>query len=148
VVASLLKQLVLPCDQLPTDLFSTFEDCSKNSQRPGLTDLVKLFVNYAKQIPPTAVFFDAFDECHSNQHEKIRGVVEKFRTAEIRVFITTRLHDSDELALDNAIKTEIRANDHDIENCILVELHDNKKRLDLEDSKRIAQEISSQADGM
>lgn len=148
MIASLLRQLVLPWE-LPTDLLSTYKHCQlKNEGTPELNDLISLFIKYARQLPPIAVFFDAFDECHDSQHKDIRTIVEALLTAESKVFITTRPHVFDKLAFDNAITAEIRANDRDIENFIVVGLEDEGKGLDLEDSKYIARVIASQADGM
>lgn len=91
VAACLLKQIVWPPDKDCTYLKTIYDEINVNADRPTQDAMVKMFIQCAKSLN-VRVLFDALDECRDDELGKIFQLIEKFREANIGVYITTRPH--------------------------------------------------------
>jgi hypothetical protein len=148
VLSSLLKQLVLQIERVPSELRDVWISSLSKHQRPaGSSWLLELFTAVSKQFTATYVLVDAFDECHPSQQENILAAVEKLcQENKIRVMLTSR-HYLQSLNSLPAITLTISANNTDVKKYLSSKL-EKEKFLNQELKEKISLQISSEKSGM
>lgn len=91
VAACLLKQVAWPPEKDRPYLKIIYENIKLSDDRPTQDAIVKLFIQCAKFIN-IRILIDALDECRDDELGKIFQLIERFREANIGVYITTRPH--------------------------------------------------------
>ena len=150
VIRSLLKQLVLARQSIPSDLEKIYNEDKDEKRSPTLDTFVNLFIKHVNELS-FIVLLDAFDEC-GEQENVLSRLIQHFYNSGIKMFITHRPHalTTPELHFQNFASVEIQARDEDVERFITEEL-DTKpkgKRLDADFRDRISTEIKNKAKGM
>jgi hypothetical protein len=132
-------------------LDSIYDKVTHGSQKPGLSVLVKLFVECSRHFSAVSVLLDAFDECRPSQQSTIiDDVLKQFWLSGIKVYITLQSHllDTFKNEFNSATIIEIKADDDDVKNYITRELEAKKKGLTDKFKAEIITKIGSRAQGM
>lgn len=149
VLASLLKQLASPLENIPSCLKSLYGNFKPEEPRPDKAKLLNLFVQCAETYQEVFVFLDAFDECDPSLRGDIVSIIKHLHERKMKVWVTTQPRQLDELiteGLDDAIKAQVKAKETDVTRYLSGRLTNVKA--DNELKALIIRTISSGVDGM
>jgi len=151
VAASLLKQVAWPAEEDRTYLKIIYDNIKISGYRPSRDTIVKLFIQCAQHIK-VRVLFDALDECSDDELGKIYQLIERFREANIGVYVTTRPHVGDLLReqkrfADAAYMENIAADEGDIRNFLQWRLQEHREQVGADFAKEIVRTIGN-AEGL
>jgi len=107
---------------LPSEVKELYGDSLKRNLKPEFDSLLDLFMLVTKRFSSVFVFMDALDECHTNYHEKIFLLIQRFSRSSIKVMLTSRPDAEISKKLEKLIELPISAQDGDIERYLNSEL--------------------------
>ena len=143
VAASLLKQIAWPPDQDRPYLKFIYDKIS--GERPTHDTIIDLFIECTKLVK-VRVLFDAIDEYKESERGEVYQLIEKFRDADIGVYLTTRPHITSLLQAEfpDAVYMEnIKADQKDVQNALELRIKGHRPRIDVDFMNEIVHKIGN-----
>ena len=153
MLASLLKQLVIPLPKLPEPVLELHRRLSNLEKRPQQMDLEQAIFSTCEKYVRVYIIIDALDECDAKNHRKdFWKALETLRThSNFSIFLTSRPFPEDiKENLKGAPQIIIGAHDDDLERYISgeIESNDNIEEIDADFRTEIITRVSQAAQNM
>lgn len=152
IFESILRQLGGQKKRIFPGIKALYEDLSRTSRRPTLSELFKVLKTVIKGFSRVWLFFDALDECLESSRATALSGLEDLRMPNVQVFATSRPHLGDiESVFKEAMILEVSASTQDIGTFIRSKINKNPRVRDILDMGSIdliTQKIIEKSDGM
>ena len=153
MLASLLKQLVIPLPKLPEPVLELHKRLSNLEKRPQQLDLEQAIFSICEKYERVFIIIDALDECDAKNHRQdFLKALKTLRThSNYSIFVTSRPYPEDiKEDLKGAPQIIIGAHDDDLERYISREIEnsDNIDEIDADFKIEIIMRVSQAAQNM
>ena len=153
MLASLLKQLVIPLPKFPEPVLELHRRLSNLEKRPQQMDLEQAIVSTCEKYDRVFVIIDALDECDAKNHRKdFLKALKTLRThSNFSIFVTSRPYPKDiKEDLKGAPQIIVGAHDDDLQRYISgeIESSDNIDEIDADFKTEIITRVSEAAQNM
>lgn len=152
IFESILRQLGGQKKRIFPGIKALYEDLSRTSRRPTLSELFKVLKTVIQGFSRVWLFFDALDECPESSRATTLSGLENLRIPNVQVFATSRPHLWDiESVFKEATILEVSASTQDIEVFICSKIKKTRRLHDILDTKFISlitQKVTEKSDGM
>jgi Cdc6-like AAA superfamily ATPase len=128
VLASLLRQLLKVCTDLPEEIFALYEHHNKTTTRPLAEELRESLRATVRFLPRTFIVLDALDEYYASNatgfHALINDIFDALALSTTSVIATSRPISEITSCFEGCILKEIRAHECDIEAYVDHRMHE------------------------
>jgi hypothetical protein len=122
IASSILRQLLLQSDHIPTEVEEIYETFPSGSSNVPVVTITKVLALWTQRISIYAVF-DALDECDDGQRQDIVELLRCLRQIGVRLLISSRPYLSSYLSkVGDAMIFNIRADESDLVNYAIARL--------------------------